>query len=437
MMLLQKLSRTAGALFVATVVCVALCGAQTVSPSQLSADERRIASYVDAHIPEAVRLLEQTVNTRSATGNLEGVRRVGRIFQTEFRALGFTQKWIEMPPEMNRAGHLFAEHTGTRGKRLLLIGHLDTVLEGKPFVRDAQTGRGNGTVDMKGGDIVLLYALKALDSAGALEGTRIIVVMTGDEENVGAPVEVSRRDLIEAARRSDVALAFEAGIGDTATVARRGSSDWRLQVSAPTGHSSGIFSQGIGSGAIFEAARILNAFHEQLKGEQYLTFNPSVIVGGTDVTFDNGAERGTAAGKTNVIAQSVVVRGDLRFISEKQREAAKAKMQEIVLRSLPQTKAQITFEDNYPAMTPTPENYALLRLLDQASRDLGLGPVEAFDPGGRGAGDISFVAPYISGLDGLGARGGGSHAPEEFAELDSLSVQIKRAALLIYRLTRQ
>jgi glutamate carboxypeptidase len=426
------IARRAGALLVALIVCAGVCGAQTLSP-----EERRIADYVDAHMPDAVRLLEQAVNTESATGNLPGVRRVGRIFQAEFRPLGFTTKWIEMPAAMNRAGHFFAEHTGTRGRRLLLIGHLDTVLEGKCFVRDGQVARGNGTVDMKGGNVVLLYALKALHSAGALDGTRIIVIMTGDEENVGAPVNVSRRDLLDAARRSDVALAFEAGIEDTATVARRGSSDWRLEVTAPTGHSSGIFSQGVGSGAIFEAARILNAFHEQLKGEQYLTFNPSVITGGTDVTFDDKEERGTAAGKTNVIAQTVVVRGDLRFISEKQRDAAKAKMQEIVSRSLPQAKARITFEDNYPAMSPTPENYALLKLLDQASRDLGLGPVEAFDPGGRGAGDISFVAPFISGLDGLGARGGGSHAPEEFAELDSLSIQIKRAALLIYRLTRQ
>jgi glutamate carboxypeptidase len=429
------MARIARALLMVMLFCAAQAekaGAQT-----LSAEEQRIAAYVDAHLEDAVRLLEQTVNIESATQNLQGVRHVGGAFQSEFRSLGFTSKWIEMPQQMSRAGHFFAEHTGTRGRRVLLIGHLDTVLEGKRFVRDGKVARGNGTVDMKGGNIVLLYALKALHSAGALKGSRIIVVLTGDEENVGSPLEVSRRDLLEAARRSDVALGFEAGIENTATVARRGSSDWRLEVTADTGHSSGIFSPGVGSGAIFEAARIINAFYEQLRGEQYLTFNPSVIAGGTDVTFDNRDDRGAATGKTNVIAQTVVVRGDLRFISEKQREAAKAKMTEIVSRSLPQTKSQITFEDNYPAMSPTPENYALLKTLDQASRDLGLGGVEAFDPGGRGAGDISFVAPFISGLDGLGARGGGSHTADEFAELDTLSIQIKRAALLIYRLTRQ
>lgn len=431
----RHIARIACALLIVALSSVAQV--ERACAQTLSTEEQRIAAYVDAHLEDAVRLLEQTVNIASATQNLEGVRSVGRAFQSEFRSLGFTSKWVEMPPQMSRAGHFFAEHTGTRGRRILLIGHLDTVLEGKRFVRDGKVAHGNGTVDMKGGNIVLLYALKALHGAGALKGSRIIVFMTGDEENVGSPLEVSRRDLLEAARRSDVALGFEAGIENTATVARRGSSDWRLEVKATTGHSSGIFSPGVGSGAVFEASRIINAFYEQLRGEQYLTFNPSVIAGGTDVAFDNRDDKGTATGKTNVIAQTVVVRGDLRFISEQQREAAKAKMTEIVSRSLPQTKSQITFEDNYPAMSPTPDNYALLKILDQASVDLGLGRVEAFDPGGRGAGDISFVAPFISGLDGLGARGGGSHTADEFVELDTLSIQIKRAALLIYRLTRQ
>lgn len=398
--------------------------------------EQRMISYVDAHSQEAVSLLERAVNIESATLNHDGVRKVGQVFGTELESLGFTARWVEMPKEVNRAGHLFAERNGQRGKRLLLIGHLDTVLQGKGFERAGTRAFGAGTVDMKGGDVVLLYALKALNSVGALDGSRIIVAMTGDEELPGLPLSISRRDLIEAARRSDAALAFEAAAGDTATVARRGSSTWRLEVSAPTGHSSGIFAAETGGGAVFEASRILNSFYQELRGEQYLTFNPSVIVGGTDVTYDQSEKRGTAAGKPNVIAKSVVVEGDLRFISEEQKNQARAKMREIVARNLPRAAAKISFEDFYPAMSPTTGNYELLRLLDQASRDNGLGRVEAFDPGKRGAGDVSFAAPFLSGLDGLGARGGGAHEPVEFIELDTLPLLIKRAALLIYRLTR-
>lgn len=425
----------ASSFIVITLLAVAV-STPRASTQPAPSEEQQIISYVDSHSQEAVSLLERTVNIESATLNQDGVRRVGQVFGSELESLGFTVRWAEMPKEMNRAGHLFAERRGERGKRLLLIGHLDTVLQGKRFEREGARAKGAGTVDMKGGDVVLLYALKALYSIGALDKSRIIVAMTGDEELPGLPLSVSRRDLIEAARRSDAALAFEAAAGDTATVARRGSSTWRLEVSAPTGHSSGIFGADVGSGAIFEASRILNSFYQELKGEQYLTFNPSVMVGGTDVTYETGEKRGTAAGKPNVIAKRAVVEGDLRFISEEQKDKVRARMREIVARSLPRARAEISFEDFYPAMSPTPGNYELLRVLDEASRANGLGRVEAFDPGKRGAGDVSFVAPFLSGLDGLGARGGGAHEPEEFVELDTLPLMIKRAALLIYRLTR-
>lgn len=430
----MKLARAFSSIAVALLLALTL--ATPADTQSIPSEEQRIINYIDAHSQEAVALIERTVNIESATLNHDGVRRVGAVFGAELESLGFTARWIEMPKEMNRAGHLFAERTGGRGRRLLLIGHLDTVLQGKRFERNGTKAAGAGSVDMKGGDVVMLYALKALQSIGALEQTRIIVALTGDEELPGLPLSISRRDLVEAARRSDAALAFEAAVGDTATVARRGSSSWRLEVSAQTGHSSGIFGQETGSGAVFEASRILSSFYQELKGEQYLTFNPSVIVGGTDVAYDPGEKRGTAAGKPNVIAKRVVVEGDLRFISEEQKTQARARMREIVARNLPRAKAQISFEDFYPAMSPTKGNYELLRVLDEASSRAGLGRVVALDPGRRGAGDVSFVAPFVSGLDGLGARGGGSHEPEEFVELDTLPLLIKRAALLIYRLTR-
>jgi glutamate carboxypeptidase len=415
---------------------LALSFSRPAGTERAPSDEERILGYINAHSQEAVALLERAVNIESATLNQDGVRRVGKLFGAEFESLGFASRWIELPKELNRAGHLFAERKGDRGKRLLLIGHLDTVLEGRRFERQGARAVGAGSVDMKGGDVVMLYALKALHSIGALDRTQIIVAMTGDEELPGRPLSVSRRDLIEAARRSDAALAFEAAAGDTATVARRGSSSWKLEVSAPTGHSSGVFGQGTGGGAIFEASRILNSFYQELRGEQYLTFNPGVIVGGTDVSYDAGEKRGTASGKANVIAKSVIVEGDLRFISEEQKNQAREKMRQIVARNQPKATAKITFEDSYPAMSPTEGNYALLKVLAEASRQYGLGEIVALDPGLRGAGDVSFVAPYTSGLDGLGARGGGAHEPGEYVELESLPLLIKRAALLIYRLTR-
>lgn len=413
----------------------------SVGPRALSPIERQILKYVDAHAEEAIAFLQKIVNINSGTMNHAGVGNVGRVFQAELDALGFKTRWIPMD-SVNRAGHLFGERRGQRGKRLLLIGHLDTVFEKESrfqqFERDGSAAKGPGVEDMKGGDVLMLYALKALDAVGALEGASITVALTGDEEDTGDPLSISRRDLLEAARRSDVALGFEGGVGDitTATVARRGFTGWKLRVTATPGHSSQIFKKGFGSGAIYEAARILRAFYEELRGEEYLTFSPGIILGGTTVEYDATQSRGTAFGKTNVIPETAVVAGDLRFISDEQRERTKERMRAIVAQSLANTSAEITFEDSSPAMSPTPGNNALLAQLDQVSQDLGYGPVRAVDPGDRGAADISFVARFLDAIDGLGVVGSGAHTVQETVDLTSLPKMTKRAAILMYRLTQ-
>ena len=418
-----------------SVVLVVLMLTSAVSTQKLSNEEQKIIDYIDKHGVEAVSLLERSVNIESPTEDLAGVKNVGMLLAKELEAIGMTVKWIPMPANVKRAGHLVAETRGTKGKRLLLLGHLDTVLKGEKFRRDGDTAYGTGIGDMKGGNVILIHALKALDAAGALKDTKVIVVLTGDEEDSCEPVDVCRGDMISAAKRSDLALSFEGTVRNTATVGRRGASSWKLEVDARTGHSSGIFKEVTGNGAIFEAARILNEFRTQLGGEKYLTFNPSLIVGGT--TAESTYPAGSATGKTNVIPAKVVVNGDLRFISEEQKERARAKMREIVAKNLEGARAKITFEDGIPAMTPVQGNYDLLKQLDQASRDLGFGTVEALDPGDRGAGDIAYISGIIPGLDGMGIGGGqNSHAKGESASLDTMPMLTKRAAVLIYRLTR-
>jgi glutamate carboxypeptidase len=426
--------RIAVILALSAVLAPCTGAAQSLSPA-----EQRLQAYIEQHQSEEIAFLEQAVDIQSATMDFAGVRAMGELFGQALDSLGFETRWIAMPDSVNRAGHLFAERQGTHGKRLLLIGHLDTVLEGDSlgFVRHDSIAAGAGASDMKGGDVAILYALKALDSIGALDGTSIIVAMTGDEESAGSPLSVSRGDLIAAAKRSDAALAFEGGSADNATVARRGASSWRLTVTGRQSHSAGIFNPRVGYGAVFEAARILNAFREALAGQQYLTFNPAIILGGTDVTYDTTHIAGTASTKLNIIAPTAIVDGDLRFLTEEQKTAARARMREIVEHdNLPGTSAEITFTDEYPAMSPTKGNYALLAAFDSVSQALGYGPVTALDPGRRGAGDVSFVAPYVDGLDGLGVSGSGSHTPAETVILPSLQMATERAAVLIYRLTR-
>jgi glutamate carboxypeptidase len=416
----------------------------TQARAQLSQVEREIVAHIDAHAEEAFALLERSVNINSGTMNLDGVAEVGRLYAAEFEALGMETTWIPMDA-VSRSGHLFAETRGGSGKTVLLIGHLDTVFEkDSPFQRYERSdsiAKGPGVADMKGGNLVILMALQALHAVGALHDMNVIVAFTGDEEHTGDPLEIDRRDLIEAGSRSAVALGFEGNVGGVrkATVARRGFIGWTLEVTGTRAHSSVIFREDLGSGSIYEAARILTAFHEELRGEQYLTFNPGIILGGTAVEYDAPENRGTAFGKTNVIAERTVVAGDLRTISAEQAERAKERMRALVERNLPHTSATIRFRDSYPSMPPTEGNYAVLAELDRVSRDLGHGPVGEVDPGRRGAADISFVAAHVreGSLAGLGPEGEGSHTVHEMLYLNTVPVMAKRAALLVYRLTQE
>lgn len=423
------------------VVVSALLLSKNIFSQPLSDTEKKIINYVNLHIPDTEKLLSEAVNINSGTLNKEGVRKVGDVFAKEFAKAGFATEWVTLPDSLNRAGHLVATRKGKKGRKLFLIGHLDTVFEPdmpfSPYTRlNDSTATGQGASDMKGGDIIAIVALQALQSMGLLDDASIIAYFTGDEEKAGIPTSVSRKDFIERAQTCDIALAFEGANGlNSVATARRGSSSWKLLVTAKTGHSSGVFSAGSGYGAIYESARILNRFREELSSEKYLTFNPGLIVGGSDMQYDETKARGEAIGKTNIISPEVVVTGDLRFLTEAQKKSAREKMRAIVAQNLNGSKAEISFQDGIPSMEPTEGNNRILKVIDQTTQAMGLGATKAGDPGSRGAGDISYIAKYVDGIDGLGASGRGAHAPGETIKLKEFPYLIQRAAILIYRLT--
>ena len=414
------------------------------SAQGLSEQEAAVVRSIDDEAPAAVALLERIVNMNSGTFNTAGVLEVGKVLEKEFQTLGFATRWLSMDA-VKRAPSLVAEHKGTRGKRVLLIGHLDTIFEPsspfQKFVRTGDTATGPGTADMKGGIVVMLSALKALKTAGALDNATITVFLTGDEESPGEPSEISRKELIiEASRKIDYVLSFEGHSTqegkDYATTARRGGTKWDVQVQAKTGHSSQIFSGSVGDGAIFELSRILSRFHETLR-EPNLTYSAGLALGGSNIKLDASGDA-SVSGKLNIVPGEARAIGDIRALSPEQLARVKERMQTIVTReSLPGTKAEITFHDIYPPMAPTAGNAALLAKLNDVNRSLGAPNMEAADPMLRGAGDASFVAPFVAVLDGIGAPGSGMHAPGESVSLARFPLQTKRVALLIYRLTRE
>jgi glutamate carboxypeptidase len=424
---------------ITTLLLFAACS--TPALAEFTSEEQRMLDWIDAHAEDANALLEETVNISSGTMNHKGVQDVGAVMRRELDALGLETEWIEMPPEVNRAGHLFGRKDGS-GKKFLMIGHLDTVFEAddafQSYVRDGDVAQGPGVDDMKSGNVVIVYALRALQEIGALDDLAVVVSYTGDEEKAGQPLSISRRDLVEAGHWADISLGFESAVHyddtDWATTSRRSSSSWTLETTGKQAHSSGVFSEGTGAGAVYELSRILNTFYEELRDEEFLTFNAANIQGGTDVEYDEQLNRGSSFGKTNIVPRKAVAHGDIRAISEEQLLRARDRMRAIVANSLPQTSASIHFLDKYPSMSPTDGNQQLADVFSAINEDLGRGPMSILHPLRRGAADISFVAPYSDALAGLGALGSGGHTPNESLDLSSMSLAIKRAAVLIYRL---
>ena len=415
----------------------------TPAAAALSPAEQVMLRTVDAEQQRTTDMLQRWVDQNSGTMNLAGVEAVRRMFEPEFQALGFRTEWIDMKAA-GRAGHLVARHTGSRsGKRLLLIAHLDTVFEpDSPFqrwVREGDQAHGPGSGDDKGGIAVIVAALRAMQAAGTLKNSNITVFMTGDEEDAGSPLSISRRDLIAEGKKADVALDFEdlstEDGHDMGSIARRSAGSWTVTVTGRSAHSAGV---GPGDyGAIYELARIIDQFRRELP-EDKLTYNVGLIGGGQSADLDKGRIRLEATGKTNIIAATAVARGDLRAISQDQIDRTRAKMRAIVAQSLAGAHAEISFdEDAYPPMPPTEANRALLARLNVVNADMGLPAMGELDPSKRGAGDISFVAADVSGLVGLGPESDGSHTSKETVDIPSIFKQAKRAAILMSRLARE
>lgn len=429
-------------IILAAILCAGMHAAPALGKTPLDKSEKALVTYVKKQQEPAVELLEQVVNINSGTMNLAGVREVGAVFRPHFEALGFKTRWVDGAP-FERAGHLVAERQG-KGRHILLIGHLDTVFEpDSPFQKfervDANIARGPGTADMKGGIVVALTALRALKQIDALGDLKITVVLHGDEEDSGTPLALARATLIEAAKAADIAIGLENAADDpsTAVTARRSSGRWQIKVTAKSSHSSQIFTDEVGAGAIYELSRILSGFYTELRGEEYLTFNPGLAIGSTQVEFNPEPLQAKASGKDNIVAPVAVASGDLRAITPQQIRQTQERMKKIVAAHLPQTSAEISFADSYPPMAPTEGNKRLLGLYDTVSRDLGFGPVTAVDPRRAGAADVSFAADHVEmAIDGLGLLGGDSHTPTEFADLRTLQIQAQRLAVLLYRLGR-
>ncbi|TMU96426.1 M20 family metallopeptidase [Brucella haematophila] len=402
-------------------------------------EQKNIATYIQRHKTEQLKLLEKLVNINSGTSNAEGVRQVGNLLKPEFEALGFDAQWHDLPAGLKHAGTLVARHTGKSTTRILVIGHLDTVFPpASAFQRftlsaDGNQASGPGVIDDKGGLVTILYAMKALKNAGALNYANITIVLTGDEELAERPTSISRKTLIDAAKESDIAMGFEFALApDEVVVARRGLSEWVLTATGKAAHSSQLFQPNVGFGAVYEIARVIDAFRVELKNTPNVTMNAGLLLGGQQVTENAEQGIGNASGRKTIIPGNALAHGDLRFMNKDERDKVEASLQKITAHPLPGTQSKVKFEDIMPVMPATNANYALLLQYSAISQELGGPALKAVAPQDRGGADISYVMPYVkAGIDGLGPWGKGAHTENETLDVSSLPTATKRAALFI------
>ncbi|MBM3928263.1 MAG: M20 family metallopeptidase, partial [Sphingomonadales bacterium] len=184
-----------------TAAALVATSATAQTPAQIATMRKTIA----AEEARTIDLLTALVNQNSGSLNLDGVTKVGAMIRAELEPLGFAVTW-EDQTAAGRAGHLVATKPG-KGAKLLLIGHLDTVFEpSSPFqtaVREGNRLTGPGSGDDKGGLVVIVAALRAMQAAGTLKDAAITVYLTGDEEKTGTPLDVARGGLIAAGKAAD------------------------------------------------------------------------------------------------------------------------------------------------------------------------------------------------------------------------------------------
>lgn len=408
-------------------------------PRDQNPKEKNTIDFISKNKQDQLKLLENLVNINSETSNVEGVKRNGEIIKSELEALGFNVKWHDLPSEMHHAGSLVATIKGNSRKKILIIGHMDTVFPiDSPFQRftlspDHQYATGPGVIDAKGGIVTILYAMKALHHIGELKNANITIVFTGDEELAAKPTSISRKTLIDIAKNSDIALGFEFALSsDELIVGRRGLDEWFLTSTGKSQHSATIFQANTGFGAVYETSRVLNEIQQHLSHTPGLTINAGLLLGGQKVHEDIETGTGSAAGRKTIVPAIAYAHGDMRFLSDQQRNEAQKNMLQISTHSLQGTKSSISFKPIIPPMQATKSNDELLALYSAINQKLGGSAIKAASPELRGGADISYTSPYIkAGLDGLGPWGKGAHTEAETLEIDALTIATQRTALFI------
>ena len=391
-----------------------------VSPEQMAA--LRSWSGAPGAVDRFVAELAELVAIPSGVGDAVGVARVAEALAAPFRDLGAA---VELRSDGPAGPTLVAQLTGARpGRRLALIGHLDTVgAPDDPAPRlDVRDGRawGMGSVDMKGGLLLAVHALQAIRVvAGGLPFGEVLVI-DGPDEEIGSPVgSVAMRELVPGC---DAALVLEPGRPSGAlVVARKGMLQARVRVTGRAAHAG--VEPDKGRSALLAAAHATIALHA-LSG----------TVGGAagGVTVNVGTMHGGT--RPNVVPAEATLELDLRATTVTAMDSAIAAIRAVCAApAVPDVTMDLTIATSFPPMERLPSTDAMLARVAGVASMLGLSPGAVATGGASDANTIAGLGVPV--LDGLGPIGGGMHGPDEHIELAALPDRVALLAGAILELT--
>ncbi len=403
-------------------------------PIQLTEQEKLMVEWIQSQQSTLLADLHTYVTINTGTFNHAGLNHLRNLLETELQSLGFATESrpggeIEMlsctKNTMRFAPHLLARRTGVQPTNILLNGHLDTVFPKHDdfqsmIIEEDGTLKGPGVLDMKGGIIVMTYALKALHQFGLLQAATITIFLNTDEE-IGS--FGSRPILEELAQHHDLGLIFEGSKDHKLVRQRKGLGQGRIKVTGREAHAGAAHAEGVS--AILELAHKVVALEALTNYDALRTVN----VG----TMQGGEKRNTRPG----CAEAAV---DLRFADTRDGRSLESQVRHIALTQYTHhpslsdfPKSEVWTVLHRPVKGIHPITDQLIAEAMGLSAHLGEKIVGTYLSGGGTDGSLT-QAQGLPTLDSLGLNGGGAHSSREWTTVASLMARTKLAAVLLNRL---
>ncbi len=399
---------------------------------QFSSEEKKVIQWLIKQEKNQLNLLKDLVLINSGTKNIQGLNKLRQRLAKELKLLGFKVKTLPggevntlkcQPEKLKFADHLVATLEGKSGNKLLLSGHMDTVFnKDHPFNNITFKGdfiHGPGVLDMKGGIVVMIYALKALHKFGHLKNKHITVFLNSDEEmgSLG-----SRPYIEDLSKVHDFGLVFEGTNKNTHIHSRKGLGQIRLVTTGQASHAGNDHKNGVSANK--EMAHKVIAIESLTNYKSGITLNVGMMKGGE---------------ARNTVPPCAETHIDLRYIENKRAKATVQKVKNIAHKSYTknkfikaQTKTKMWSSLHRPAKPKTKRTEKMLSMY--LGIETANGRLVSIGLSGGGTDGSIMQAAGLANLDTLGVDGLHSHSPREFAHKSSFVPRIQSAAIYILRL---